>query len=553
VTANFAQLRKDEMIKRSTLVAVILMISALPLLAQTNTPKVQIFGGYSYLSVDSSPDRESLNGWNLQPSINLNRWFSFTFDGGGYYGSPHGVTFHDYTFMGGPTLTLRKEHVAPFVHALFGADHLGASVHNEGSVSDTSFALAVGGGLDFPIKEHFGIRLAQVDWLRTTHFSEDQNNIRLSTGLLLMFGGAPPVPVSASCSASPSEVTEGEPVTVTATGANFNPKHTVTYGWTTNGGKLDTGNAQSAHIDTTGVAAGSYAANGTVTDAKMKKNGTATCSANYTVKAKPMNPPQVSCSANPSTVQGGSPSTITASATSPDNSQITGYSYSASAGQISGTGTTATLDTAGVQGGPVTVTVTATDARNLTGNGTCTVSVEVPPPPPGCSKLNTINFPDQKRPWRVDNTAKAILDDVATRLKSDPNAKVVIVGYADGEKAPMVGTGKKRHQMDLAAQRAVNAKAYLVQQQGIDPSRVDVKTGTGQSGVANIIWVPQGADMSNAQTCADLQSTTAVDESAVTPSENAYPKPAAPMRHHGKKGAAADEAAPAEQPAAPQQ
>ena len=39
-----------------------------------------------------------------------------------------------------------------------------------------------------------------------------------------------------------------------------------------------------------------------------------------------------------------------------------------------------------------------------------------------------------KRPWRVDNTAKAILDDVASRLKADPNAKIVIVGYADGER-----------------------------------------------------------------------------------------------------------------------
>jgi len=233
-------------------------------------------------------------------------------------------------------------------------------------------------------------------------------------------------------------------------------------------------------------------------------------------------------------VQGGSPSTVTASATSPDNSQITGYSYSASSGQISSTGTTATLDTAGLQAGAVTVTVTATDARNLTGTGNCTVNVEVPPPPPSCSKLSSINFPDQKRLWRVDNTAKAILDDAATRLKSDPNGKIVIVGYADGEKAPM---GKKHHKMDLAAQRAVNAKAYLVQQQGIDPSRVEVRTGTGQSGVANIIWVPQGADMNSAQACPDLQNTTAVDESQVMPSDNAYPKPAgaAPMRHH-KKG-----------------
>ena len=533
-TANIAQLRKEEMMKRSILVVVTLLMSALSLLAQTNTPKVQIFGGYSYLSVDENgSSREGLNGWNLQPSINLNRWASFTFDGGGYYGSPHGVNFHDYTFMAGPTFTLRREHVAPFVHALFGADHLGASSGGN-STSDTSFALAAGGGLDIPIKEHFGIRLAQVDWLRTTHFSDTQNNIRLSTGLLLMFGGAPPVPVTASCSASPSEVTEGEPITVTATGANFNPKHTVGYAWTANGGKLDAADKQSAHIDTTGVAAGSYTANATVSDPKSKKNGSATCSASYTVKAKPMNPPQVSCSANPGTVQGGTPSTITASATSPDNSQITGYSYSASSGQISGTGTTATLDTAGLQAGAVTVTVTATDARNLTGQGTCTVNVEVPPPPPSCSKLNAINFPDQKRPWRVDNTAKAILDDAATRLKSDPNGKIVIVGYADGEKAPR---GKKGKKMDLAAQRAVNAKAYLVQQQGIDPSRVEVRTGTGQSGVANLIWVPQGADVNSAQACPDLQSTTPVDESQVMPSDNAYPKPAgaAPMRHH-KKG-----------------
>jgi len=334
-------------------------------------------------------------------------------------------------------------------------------------------------------------------------------------------------------------VTEGEPVTVTATGSNFNPKHTVTYAWTTNGGKLETANAQSARVDTTGVAAGSYTANATVTDPKMKKNNTATCSANFTVKAKPMHPPEVSCSANPSTVQSGSPSTITATATSPDNAPISSYAYTTSAGRISGTGTTATLDTAGLAAGPVTVTVTATDARNLTGTGTCTVGVEVPPPPPTCSKINSIQFPDLRRPWRVDNTAKAILDDVASRLKADPNAKIVIVGYADGEKAPMEGTGRHRHRMDLAAQRAVNAKAYLVQEQGIDPSRIGVKTGTGQQKVADIIWVPQGADEN---TCADLQNTTPVDESVVRPNQKVWPRGAeakpAPVHHHHKKAAA---------------
>ncbi len=345
-------------------------------------------------------------------------------------------------------------------------------------------------------------------------------------GLNMQLGGRPPVPPTASCSVSPTEIYAGDPVTATINAQNFNPKHTISYAWTTSGGKIS-GTGTTGNVDTTSLEPGSYTVKGTATDEKEKKNNIASCEASFTVKAKPMNPPQVSCSASPSMVKSGDPSTITASASSPDNAQITGYAYQASAGRISGMGTTATLDTTGAQSGAISVTVTATDARNLTGTGNCSVGVEVPPPPPTCSKANSIQFPDVKRPWRVDNTAKAILDDVASRLKSDPNAKIVIIGYADGEKAPMVGTGKNRHPMNLAGQRAVNAKAYLVQQQGIDASRVEVRQGTGQQQIADIIWVPQGAD-ENA--CADLQNTTPVDESAVKPSENAYPKPRA-ARH----------------------
>ena len=388
--------------------------------------------------------------------------------------------------------------------------------------------------------------MAQVDYIYTNYHprvsffgSPQWNSIRLAAGVVINLGTYYAPALAATCSAQPTEVTEGEPVTVTATGTNFNPKHTITYAWTTDGGKIDTANAQSAHIDTTGASAGPHTANATLTDAKMKKMNSATCSAAFTVKAKPMNPPQVSCSANPTTVQAGTPSTITANATSPDPGvTISSYTYTASAGNISGTGTTATLDTAGTQSGPITVNVTATDSRGLTGNCTTTVTVENPPPPPQVSARTPIQFiqrPNQKYiPWRVDNEAKAILDDDASALKNEPNAKLVIVGYADGEPQPMVGMGKKRHAMDLAAQRAVNAKAYLVQQQGIDPSRIEVRKGTGKDHDADIFWVPQGADTASAPL---LQGTTPVDESVVTPSENAYPKPktAAPMHHHRRK------------------
>ncbi len=519
----------------------------------TIQPKAEVFAGYSWLhpggsyaegvkTTDHTAGIEESVVYYLPQAHNLGIMADFSQHFGAV--SNQNINY----FLGGLQYKYHTDTFSPFVHFFAGA--VRQSVY---SYSQTNAALGAGGGFDYYVGKRFSIRIAQADYIYSNFStpiafgqgSHQWNSVRLSTGILYDFGNYYTPTPTAACTAQPTEVTEGEPVTVTATGSNFNPKHTTTYAWTTNGGKLDKTDAQSAHIDTTGVAAGSYSANATIADPKYKKNNSATCAANYTVKAKPMNPPQVSCSVNPSTVQSGNPSTITASATSPDNAQITGYSYSSSAGHISGTGTTATLDTAGAAAGPVTVTVTATDSRNLTGTGTCTVGVEVPPPPPTCSKINSIQFPDLKRPWRVDNTAKAILDDVASRLKADPNAKIVIIGYADGEKAPMEGTGKNRHPMNLAAQRAVNAKAYLVQQQGIDPSRVEVRQGTGQQKVADIVWVPQGAD-ENA--CADLQNTTPVDESVVKPSQNAYPKPqaAAAPAHHHKKAAAAPAAAPAQ-------
>src|ERR1039457_2801605 len=94
------------------------------------------------------------------------------------------------------------------------------------------------------------------------------------------FAGKPPVPVSAACSASPAEVWSGDPVTVTASGANFNPKHTVTYAWTGNAGKLSSANTQTATVDTAGLAPGSYTTNASITAPQDKKNKQATCSAN---------------------------------------------------------------------------------------------------------------------------------------------------------------------------------------------------------------------------------------------------------------------------------
>ena len=116
---------------------------------------------------------------------------------------------------------------------------------------------------------------------------------------------------------------------------------------------------------------------------------------------------------------------------------------------------------------------------------------------PGATKVSELEFHPSGKPGvdaRVDNVAKAILDDVALRMRSDPDLRAVIVGMATaGESAR------------TAAQRAVNTKHYLAHDAGIDPQRIEARTG-GRSAMSAEIWmVPAGAPL-------DLKTTKPVDE-----------------------------------------
>ena len=79
------------------------------------------------------------------------------------------------------------------------------------------------------------------------------------------------------------------------------------------------------------------------------------------------------------------------------------------------------------------------------------------------------------------------------------------------EKTP--AKGKKHAKVeDLAAQRAVNTKDYLVVEKGIDASRISVATGTADEQKVENYLVPSGATFSN-----DVTTTTPVDETVVKP------------------------------------
>jgi len=112
-------------------------------------------------------------------------------------------------------------------------------------------------------------------------------------------------------------------------------------------------------------------------------------------------------------------------------------------------------------------------------------------------------------------------------LEERPRSEAVIIGeYAPGEKV-----GKK-----LAAQRAVNAKSYLTQGeagQGIDASRIEVRTGNGGEMKDENWIVPAGATFKN-------ESTEPVDEKKVKPNQSfGTSHGAAPAKKKAAKKAAA--------------
>ncbi|HMH13571.1 MAG TPA: OmpA family protein, partial [Edaphobacter sp.] len=192
------------------------------------------------------------------------------------------------------------------------------------------------------------------------------------------------------------------------------------------------------------------------------------------------------------------------------------YSYSSTAGSVTGSTSTATLNTTGAAPGTITVTANVVDDKGQSASCTTTVTVVAPTPPPAVTttSLCSISFErDKRRPARVDNEAKACLDDIALNLQRSSDAKLAIVGNASSSEK----TGSK-----LAAARAVNTKAYLVGEKGVDASRISVYTGSQDGKTAASTLIPTGATL-------DSTGLTPVDESATKAVART-----APARRHKK-------------------
>src|SRR5271169_2743275 len=147
--------------------------------AQSPSDKVELFGGYSYMRTNSPST--NLNGWELAGQYKVTDWLGGVADFDGHYGSPGGFSTGLHTFLFGPQVSWPAR-VSPFAHVLFGGAHVSA-----GGFSDSTFATAIGGGIDTKLAPAIYWRLIQFDYLPTHFGGAREDNVRVSTGIVFHF------------------------------------------------------------------------------------------------------------------------------------------------------------------------------------------------------------------------------------------------------------------------------------------------------------------------------------------------------------------------------
>jgi hypothetical protein len=158
--------------------------------------RVDIFAGYTFDHVKPALSVPAFNSNGGVGSVGLNftNWLSLVGQVGGIHATTvgnFGVDATAITYMAGPKIMLfHSSPLSPFVQALFGVTHTNPGF-NQTAANHTDFAWSPGVGLDWNVSRHFGLRLAQVDylWMRVPESTNQVhwNNYRYSGGILIHF------------------------------------------------------------------------------------------------------------------------------------------------------------------------------------------------------------------------------------------------------------------------------------------------------------------------------------------------------------------------------
>jgi len=498
--------------------------------------RVDIYGGYGYFHPINSGVgfKQYFDVTNPNATVSVtgyfNRYIGIAMEGGYFSGEREHAVYNPscvgegcsqlvYTAQGGPVLRWPFGAWIPFLHTLGGGSRYNGPVDQP---LTWGWGVTGGGGLDYTapfFHKHVAVRIIQADWQYSQvvygplvlpeavkgGFGEI-SAMKLSGGVVVKLGElTPPKALDVGCKAEPATGYPGDVITVTAASVNFDPKKPAAYTWKTNGGKLKPDQAQ-ATIDTTGLAPGEYEVSAHVVQG-MKARQQSSCMTPFTIK--PFEPPTLTCSANPSSATAGTVIDISTTGTSPQNRPLT-YSYTSSAGQITATGPTAKLETAGLTATTITVTCNVVDDLGQTAQANTQVTLTVPRTPTVAEPqdLCHITFErDRRRPARVDNEAKGCLDDIALTMQQQAGARLVMVGNAAANEHPEAG-----------AERALNARQYLVQEKGIDTARIEVRVGSMPGRFVSNTLIPEGAHF-------DGSNSRPFDENSIVRHGQAYGTP----------------------------
>jgi opacity protein-like surface antigen len=189
-------------------VASLLLLCGLSL-GQSSNDRFEIFGGYSFVTGDFTgtfADRSThiLNGWNASADYKASPLLGLVADFSGFHagytfpgiGGP-AVSANSLAALFGPQVSVRLSRATPFAHVLLGVTHVGYSQSSCSGCSPSSangFSYAFGGGIDYYLTPHIGIR-GQADLLHNAFSNADNQltykyhelNARISTGLVFRF------------------------------------------------------------------------------------------------------------------------------------------------------------------------------------------------------------------------------------------------------------------------------------------------------------------------------------------------------------------------------
>jgi opacity protein-like surface antigen len=176
------------------------VLATLPAAAQESATK-DVTVEYSYLRANTATPGPafpnfSVNGGSASFAYNPRRWYSIMGEFSGYHIGKIGAASVNtglFTYMFGPQIYLHSfGRFMPFAQDLFGVAHSGGGSLGVPN-SRSSFAMALGGGVDFPVRGRLSLRFGPVDYLLTqfretaTGGRKAQNNLRLSGGIRYRF------------------------------------------------------------------------------------------------------------------------------------------------------------------------------------------------------------------------------------------------------------------------------------------------------------------------------------------------------------------------------